>query len=154
MVSPRVWPGPGLPDLHLDAAQVHRELARHLRLWRVTATDHHGRPGQARHAVGIAEQAREALHLALHVLRAALVDQVQRALAGDDFGGAFGEVGAGAQHPHRVVVGQQHVLDGLVADGADAAIRSRAMAGVAVASLTMMNLSPMITPEFGSPSAV
>src|SRR3954469_24354569 len=34
------------------------------------------------------------------------------------------------------------------------AMRSRAIAGVAVASLTMMNLSPMITPEFGSPSAV
>ena len=28
------------------------------------------------------------------------------------------------------------------------------IAGVAVASLTMMNFSPMITPEFGSPSAV
>src|SRR3569832_2574621 len=34
------------------------------------------------------------------------------------------------------------------------AIRSRTNAGVAVASLTMMNLSPTITPEFGSPSAV
>src|SRR5688572_33212435 len=34
------------------------------------------------------------------------------------------------------------------------AIRSRAMAGVAVASLTMMKRSPMITPELGSPSAV
>ncbi|EWS63162.1 hypothetical protein Y695_03606 [Hydrogenophaga sp. T4] len=33
-------------------------------------------------------------------------------------------------------------------------IRSRAMAGVAVASLTMMKSSPMMTPEFGSPSAV
>src|SRR3954468_8179420 len=34
------------------------------------------------------------------------------------------------------------------------AMRSRAMAGGAVASLTMTYLSPMITPEFGSPSAV
>src|SRR3954466_12710279 len=34
------------------------------------------------------------------------------------------------------------------------AMRSRAIAGVAVASLTMTYLSPMITPEFGSPSAV
>src|SRR5206468_13113458 len=34
------------------------------------------------------------------------------------------------------------------------AIRSRAIAGVAVASLTMTKRSPMMTPEFGSPSAV
>jgi hypothetical protein len=34
------------------------------------------------------------------------------------------------------------------------AIRSCAIAGVAVASLTITNLSPMMTPEFGSPSVV
>ena len=33
----------------------------------------------------------------------------------------LGHVGAGAQHPHRVVVGEHHVLDRLVGDGADAA---------------------------------
>jgi hypothetical protein len=87
---------------------------------RVAAADHQRRPGQAGHAFGIAEQAREAVHLGLHVLLAALDDQLVRALAGDDLGRAFGRIGAGAQHAHRVVVREQHVLDRLVADGADA----------------------------------
>jgi hypothetical protein len=49
----------------------------------------------------------------------ALFDQAQSAFAGDDFGRALGGVGVSAQHTHRVVVGQQHVFDGQVADGTD-----------------------------------
>jgi hypothetical protein len=32
----------------------------------------------------------------------------------------MGNKGAGSEHAHRVVVGQQHILDGLVGEGADA----------------------------------
>ncbi len=64
------------------------------------------------------EQAREAADLAGLVLLAALHDQVVGVLAGED---VLGAVGAGAQHAHRVVVRQDHVLDGLVGHLADAA---------------------------------
>ena len=110
----------GMPDLHPHAAEVDHQLAGHLAPDRVAAGDHHGRPGQAGHAFGVAEQARETLHLALHVFGAAFDDQFISPLAGDDFGRAFGDVGAGAQHAHRVVMREQHVLDRLVADLADA----------------------------------
>ena len=111
--------GPGMPDLHLHSAQVKRQPAWHLATRRVTTTHHQGRPGQARHTVRVAKQPREPLHLALHVLCTTLVDQIQRALAGDDLGRAFGRKGAGTKHTHRVVVRQQHVLDRLVTDSAD-----------------------------------
>ncbi|MNT31636.1 hypothetical protein D3C72_1674810 [compost metagenome] len=82
--------------------------------------EHQRRPGQAGHGLDAGEQAREALDLGLHVGLAALDDHFPRAAAGDDLLRAFGEVGRCAQHAHRVVVRQHHVLDGLVGDGADA----------------------------------
>jgi len=51
-------------------------------------------------------------------LLAALDDQVARVLAGQH---VFGAVARRAQHAHRVVVREHHVLDGLVGHLADAA---------------------------------
>jgi len=106
----------GAPDLHVHTAEVDGELAGHFALGGVAAANDQGGPGEAGHRVGTAEQAGEALHFALHVLGAALLDELQRALAGDDFGGAFGQVGAGTQHAHSVVVGEQRRGGGGVSD--------------------------------------
>ena len=46
-------------------------------------------------------------------------DQVVSAFAGDHLCGTFSCIRTGAQHTHRVVVGEQHIFDGLVADCAD-----------------------------------
>ena len=109
----------GVPDLYCHAAQVKCQFAGYFVFCRITTTNHQGWPGQAGHAFRIAEQARKALHLALHVLRAALHNQLVGALAGNDFCRAFGNVSTGTQHAHRVVMRQQHIFDGLVADAAD-----------------------------------
>ncbi len=98
-----------LQQLHLQLAQPQRHLAG----------EGDGGPGQSRrHALDTAEQAREAADLAGLVLLAALDDQVVGVLAGEDL---LRLVGAGAEHPHRVVVREQHVLDRLVGHLADAA---------------------------------
>mmetsp|Transcript_2396 Transcript_2396/g.3984 ORF Transcript_2396/g.3984 Transcript_2396/m.3984 type:complete len:324 (+) Transcript_2396:927-1898(+) len=92
----------GREHLDLDAAEVQREAA---------AEGERG-PGEAgRHRLDIAEQPREAADLAGLVLLAALPDQGQRRITRDDLLQALGLEGAGAQHPHRVVVAQQHVFD-------------------------------------------
>ena len=110
-------PGDGVA-LGVAAAELHQpdfELAepdRHL------ALEGERRPGQAGDRLDGAEQAREALDLALHVGRAALDDQVARVLAGDDLARA---VRARAEHAHRVVVAHDDVLDRLVGDFADVA---------------------------------
>ena len=109
----------GMPDLHLNAAKVKHQLARHLALDRVAAANHQRRPSEAGHTFGVAEQARKTLHLALHVLRTALHNQLVGALAGNDLCSAFCNVGTGAQHTHRVVMREQHILDRFVADRAD-----------------------------------
>jgi len=98
-----------LQQLHFQLAQPQGHLAG----------EGHGRPGQAfGHGLQAAEQAREASDLAGLVLLAALDDEVVGVLAGQDL---LRLVGAGAQHAHGVVVGEHHVLDGLVGDFADAA---------------------------------
>ncbi len=97
-----------LQQLHFQLAEPQRHLAG----------EGQGRPGQARrHALDVAEQAREAADLAGLVLLAALDDQVVGVLAGDDL---LRLVSRGAEHAHRVVVRQQHVLDRLVGHLADA----------------------------------
>ena len=105
-----------VPNLDFDATQVDGQTALTTRL---AVTNDHGRPSEARHAVCTSEQAGETVHLALHVFGTALDDQVVGAFAGNDFSGTFGKVGAGPQHPHRVVVGEQHVFDRLVTHAAD-----------------------------------
>ncbi len=98
-----------LQQLHLEPAQPQRHAAG----------EGQRRPGQPRrHRVDVAEQPRKAADLAGLVLLAALDDQVARVLAGDDM---LGAVGRGAEHAHRVVVGQHDVADRLVGDFADAA---------------------------------
>ena len=76
--------------------------------------EHQGRPRQAGDGVKVVEQARKALVLGLHVLRAALDNHFVSALAGNDFLHASVFVARSAQHAHRVVVRQHHVFDGLV----------------------------------------
>jgi hypothetical protein len=98
-----------LQQLHFQLAQPQRHLAG----------EGEGRPGQpGRHALDVAEQTREAADLAGLVLLATLLDHRQRVLAGDD---VLGGIGARAEHPHRVVVAEHHVLDRLVGHLADAA---------------------------------
>src|SRR5690606_4442419 len=60
----------------------------------------------------------EAADFAGLVLLATLHDQVVGVAAGQNF---LGVVGRGAQHAYGVVVRQQHIFDGFVADFADAA---------------------------------
>ena len=105
-----------VPNLDFDATQVDGQTALTTGL---AVTNDHGRPSEARHAVCTSEQAGETVHLALHVFGTTFDDQVAGAFAGDDFSGTFGKVGAGPQHPHRVVVGEQHVFDRLVTHAAD-----------------------------------
>ena len=109
-----------MPDLNLHAAQVNDKLAGHFTTDWIAAGNHQRRPSQTGHAFGIAEQPRKALHLALHVLGTALDDQLVGALACYHFSSAFGNVRAGSQHAYGVVMGEQHIFDGLVADRADA----------------------------------
>ena len=101
-----------LLDLDLDLlAEPYAELA----------FERHRRPAEAgRHRLDIAEQAREAADLARLVLLAALDNQLVRVAAGDDLLRAFLEIGRSAEHAHRVVVGEQHVLDRQRRDLADA----------------------------------
>jgi hypothetical protein len=94
--------------------QPHLELAEPKRHF---TAERHRRPRQSGHAFDGLEEAREALDLALHVLRAALDDQIVRIRAGDDF---LRRVARGAEHAHRVIVRQQHVPDREVGDAADA----------------------------------
>ena len=105
-----------VPDIDTDATQIQADTAVSARL---AVTEHQGRPGQSGHAVSTSEQTREAVHFALHVLGTAFDNQVVRALAGDDFSGTFGQISTRTQHTNRMVVGQQHVLDRLVADLTD-----------------------------------
>ena len=64
------------------------------------------------------EQARKALDLALHVLLAALDDQLAGIAAGND---VLRLIARGAEHTHRVIVRQRHVADRLVRHRADVA---------------------------------
>jgi hypothetical protein len=96
-------------DADFELAQEQRDFA----------FEHERRPGQARHRFHAGEQARKALDLGLHVGFAALDDHLVGATAGDDLLRAFGEVRRRAEHAHRVVVRQHHVLDRLVRDRAD-----------------------------------
>ena len=106
-----------VPNLDPNATQIQAHTALTAGL---AVAHHQGGPGQTGHFLGATEKPWETLHLAFHVLRPAFTDHLQGPVAGDDFRGPFGLEGAGAQHTNRVIVGQQHVLDGLVADGADA----------------------------------
>ena len=64
------------------------------------------------------EQARKALDLALHVLLAALDDQLVGITAGDDM---LRLVARRAEHAHRVIVRQRHIADRFVGHRADVA---------------------------------
>ena len=75
------------------------------------------RPGEARDRGAAAEQPREAADLAVHVLLAALDDELLRDVGGDDLG-PF--IGRGAEHAHRVVVREHDMLHRLVRHAADA----------------------------------
>ena len=75
--------GARVPDGHFHAAQINLQAALAPRL---AVANHQRRPGEARHRIGATEQAREALHFALYVLRAALHDELMGAPAGADFG--------------------------------------------------------------------
>ena len=76
-----------------------------------------GRVGQAGDALMPLEQAREALEFAVPVLLPPFHHHAARGVRHDDL---LRTKGAGAQHSHRVVVGQRHVGDRLVGDRADA----------------------------------
>ena len=97
----------GVAAAHLQ--QLHLELAEpdaHL------SAERDGRPRHARrHALDVAEQARETADLAGLVGLAALDDQVVGVAAGDD---VLGLVARCTQHAHRVVVAEHDVLDRLV----------------------------------------
>ena len=71
----------------------------------------HRGPGQARDGVRALGQARHAAELGGPVLLAALHDEVVGVLVGDD---RLGVEGRGAEHAHRVVVGEHQVADRLV----------------------------------------
>ena len=106
--------------MHFDAAQVNGQFSRHFVFGRIAAANHHRRPSQTGYAFRITKQAREALHLALHVLRTSFNNQLIGALAGNDFGCAFSKVSARTQHTHGMVVRQQYVFDRLAGDLPDA----------------------------------
>jgi hypothetical protein len=72
------------------------------------------RPG---HRLDRAEEARKALDLALHVLLAALEDELVGRAAGDD---VLRAIRGSTEHADRVVVRQHDVADRLVGDFADA----------------------------------
>jgi hypothetical protein len=62
-----------MPDFYHHAAQIDRQATLPPRF---AVTNHHARPGKAGNAVRTLKEAREALNLALHVLRAALANQL------------------------------------------------------------------------------
>ena len=101
--------GADVHDFHFELAHPQRHAV----------FEHQGGPGQTGDGVERVEQAGKALVLGLHVLRAALHDELVGALAGNDFLHARSLVARRAQHTHRVVVRQHHVLDGFVGDLAD-----------------------------------
>ena len=110
---------PGMPHGNTNATQIQGHFSRHLASHRIATTDNQGRPCQAWHRISPFKQTWKTLHLALHVLRATLANQLQRALTGDDLCRTFCLIRTRTQHAHRMVMGQQNVLDGLIAHGAN-----------------------------------
>jgi hypothetical protein len=74
-------------------------------------------PGQAGDRFMALEQARETAEFAVPILLAAFDHHGARLVAHDH---CRGLVGGGAEHAHRVVVGQHQMADWLVGDGTDA----------------------------------
>ena len=70
-------------------------------------------PSQAGNALGILEQAREASEFRFPILLPALLDQPVGRIGSDH---PVRVIGGSAQHPHRVVMGEDHVADRLVGD--------------------------------------
>ena len=111
-----------------------------------------GRMREAGDRLGAGEEPRHAALLARPVRLAALVDQGLRAGVGDDPASAEG---ARAERPDGVVVGQDEVAEGQVADAARmTSIHCWAMNGVARASMARIASVPTMQPTFGSPCAV
>ena len=107
----------GVPDIHTDTTQIQTDSALSAGL---AITKHQGWPGQAGHAVRTPEQTWEPVHFTLHVFGTALDDQIVSAFAGNDLGRTFSHIRTGTEHAHRVVVGEQHVLNRFVTDFANA----------------------------------
>src|SRR3982074_1056263 len=75
------------------------------------------RPSEAGNRRGGAEEPGEPADLGIHVLPAAPHDHLAGDIGAENFGAL---VARGAQHPHRVVMREQHVFDRLVGDLAHA----------------------------------
>jgi len=81
------------------------------------AAERQRRPREPGHALDGAEEAREALDLALHVLRATLDDEVVRILARDDL---LRAVTGRAEHAHRVIMREHDVAHRQIGHAANA----------------------------------
>jgi hypothetical protein len=131
-------------ELH-DVDSALAEVDRH------AAIEGGGRPGQAGNALMTLEQPREAGEFAVPVFLTALGDHGARLLRHDDL---LGTIGRSPKHAHGMIMGETRWVMGLSVTERTHSITLLASLGVACASTIITLSSPMITPEFGSPSAV